>query len=66
MRVDHVISPNKVMSHKYGHGMLPPPMWNRTKNINKVHISNFEGVTGSEDFACATLHTTPLDFQAKV
>ena len=26
----------------------------------------FLGVAGSEDFACATLPTTPLDFQAKV
>ena len=26
----------------------------------------FWGVTGSEDFACATLPTTPLDFQGKV
>ena len=24
------------------------------------------GVTGSEDFACATLHTTFLDFQDKI
>ena len=31
-----------------------------------VHVSNFEGVAGSEDFACATLPTTPLDFQGKV
>ena len=31
-----------------------------------VHVSNFEGVAGSEDFACATLPTTPIDFQAKV
>ena len=31
-----------------------------------VHIPNFEGVAGSEDFACATLPTTPLDFQSKI
>ena len=24
------------------------------------------GVAGSEDFACATLPTTPLDFQSKI
>ena len=35
-------------------------------NVLLVHVSNFEGVAGSEDFACATLPTTPLDFQAKV
>ena len=32
----------------------------------QVHISNFDGVAGSEDFACATLPITPLDFQGKV
>ena len=33
-----------------------------------VHVSNFGGggVAGSEEFACATLPTTPLDFQAEV
>ena len=31
-----------------------------------VHIPNFEGVAGSEDFACATLPTTPIDFQSKI
>ena len=31
-----------------------------------VDVSNFEGMAGSEDFACATLPTTPLDFQGKV
>ena len=30
-------------------------------------LSNFfGGVAGSEDFACATLPTTPLDFQGKI
>ena len=32
-----------------------------------VHVSKFFwGVAGSEDFACATLPTTPLDFEGKV
>ena len=31
-----------------------------------VHVPNFAGVAGSEDFACATLPTTPLDFQGKI
>ena len=32
-----------------------------------MHVPNFEGgVAGSEDFACATLPTTPLDFQGKI
>ena len=31
-----------------------------------VHIPNFWGVAGSEDFASATLPTTPLDFQSKI
>ena len=31
-----------------------------------VHIPNFWGVAGSKDFACATLPTTPLDFQGKI
>ena len=31
-----------------------------------VHVPNFGGVAGSEDFACATLPTTPLDFQGKI
>ena len=35
-------------------------------SIYQVHVSNFEGVAGSEDFACATLPTTPFDFQGKV
>ena len=30
-----------------------------------VHVPNFEGVAGSEDFACATLPTTPLIFKEK-
>ena len=32
----------------------------------KVHVPNFWRVAGSEDFACATLPTTPLDFQGKI
>ena len=32
----------------------------------KVHVPNFWGVAGSEDFTCATLPTTPLDFQSKI
>ena len=37
------------------------------RNLNKqVHVPNFWGVAGSEDFACATLPTTPLDFQSKI
>ena len=36
-------------------------------NFNElVHVPNFGGVAGSEDFACATLPTTPLDFQSKI
>ena len=31
-----------------------------------VHVPNSGGVAGSEDFACATLPTTPLDFQGKI
>ena len=31
-----------------------------------VHVPNFWGVVGSEDFACATLPTTPLDFQGNI
>ena len=31
-----------------------------------VHVPNFGGVAGSEDFACATFPTTPLDFQGKI
>ena len=34
---------------------------------DQVHIRNFGGgVAGSEDFACATLPATPLDFQGKI
>ena len=33
----------------------------------QVHVPNFGGrVAGSEDFECATLPTTPLDFQGKI
>ena len=31
-----------------------------------VHVPNFEGVAGPEDFACATLPATPLDFQGRI
>ena len=31
-----------------------------------VHVPNFGDVAGSEDFTCATLLTTPLDFQDKI
>ena len=31
-----------------------------------MHVPNFWGVAGSEDFGCATLPTTPLDFQGKI
>ena len=31
-----------------------------------MHVPNFWGVAGSEDFAFATLPTTPLDFQGKI
>ena len=40
-----------------GGGRCKPPNGARFK---------FWGVAGSEDLACATLPTTPLDFQAKV
>ena len=36
------------------------------KYTHLVHVSNFGGVAGSEDFACATLSTTPFEFQGKV
>ena len=39
---------------------------NANFSIAFVHVSNFEGVSGSEDFACATLPATPFDFQGKV
>ena len=33
----------------------------------QVHVPNFGGgVAGSEDLACATLPTTPFDFQGKI
>ena len=31
-----------------------------------MHVPNFGGVAGSEDFASATLPTTPLNFQGKI
>ena len=36
--------------------------------MEQVHVSKFGGggVAGLEDFICATLPTTPLDFQGKV
>ena len=36
------------------------------KALTKVHVSNFEGMAGLEDFACATLPTNPLIFKAKL
>ena len=36
------------------------------KYAPQVHVPNFSGVAGSEDFAFATLPTTPLDFQGKI
>ena len=36
------------------------------RSLLPVHIPNFGGVAGLEDFACATLPTTPLDFQSKI
>ena len=39
----------------------------KEKRRGLVHIPNFfGGVAGSEDVACATLPTTPLDFQGKI
>ena len=39
----------------------------RPLNVNSGARSKFwGGVAGSEDFACATLPTTPLDFQGKL
>ena len=49
---------------KYGLQKAYERQYKAEKNL--VHVSNFEGVAGSEDFACATLPTTPLDFQANV
>ena len=37
-----------------------------TEKNDMVHVPNFEGVAGSEDFAFATLPTTPIDFQSKI
>ena len=34
--------------------------------FQQVHAPNFEGVSESEDFECATLPTTLFDFQGKV
>ena len=33
---------------------------------DQVHVPNFWGVAGSEDFAFATLPSTPFDFQGKI
>ena len=40
--------------------------WIIAKRTCEAHVSNFGGLAGSEDLACATLPTTPLDFQCKV
>ena len=41
--------------------------WHHCNRFNGlVHVPNFGGVAGSEDFVCATLPTTPLDFQSKI
>ena len=51
---------------------LPPPaLTSIAKLIRRPSVSArfkffFGGVAGSEDFACATLPTTPLDFQGKI
>ena len=37
-----------------------------TNAQDKVHVPNFRGVAGSEDFVCATLPTSPLIFKAKL
>ena len=39
---------------------------NKKYGPSLVHVPNFEGVAGSEDLACATLPTTPIDFQSKI
>ena len=40
---------------------------NHFSSITGAHSNFFfRGVEGSEDFACATLPTTPLDFQGKI
>ena len=40
--------------------------WLKITLCLKVHVPNFGGVAGSEDFASATLPTTPLDFQGNI
>ena len=37
-----------------------------TLEENKCTFQILGGVAGSEDFACATLPTTPFDFQGKI
>ena len=42
-----------------------PTVIGRTHHVTGAR-SKFWGVAGSEDFACATLPTIPLDFQGKI
>ena len=45
----------------------PQSLLNSNPNIGlPVHVPNFGGVAGSEDFTCATLPTTPFIFKARL
>ena len=50
----------------FGGPSTSTPTSQSTTTNDKVHVPNFGEVAGSEDFACATLPTTPLDFQGKI
>ena len=51
---------------KTRHGLGEKWIWKLRPEILPVHVPNFGGMAGSEDFACATLPTTPLIFKAKL
>ena len=44
----------------------PPPPTNNFRLYPPLYTFQILGVAGSEDFSCATLPTTPFDFQGKV
>ena len=46
--------------------LILPIAWGEGGHVYLVHVPNFWGVAGSEDFECATLPSTPLDFQSKI
>ena len=61
---DTIISKIQRLQNKFIRLALCLPKYISVKLL--VHVSNFEGVSGSEDFACVTLPTTPFNFQGKV